>query len=42
MRAATVLDGDTLEVLHPERIRLPKERRNRKNGEAHIIFFHME
>jgi endonuclease YncB( thermonuclease family) len=44
----SVLDGDTLEVLHhhhPERIRLPqsqrysKERRNplnRKNGEAHI------
>ena len=46
---ASVLDGDTLEVLHnqhPERIRLPqsqrhpKERRdplNRKNGEAHIL-----
>jgi hypothetical protein len=45
----SVLDGDTLEVLHnhhPERIRLPqsqrhpKERRdplNRKNGEAHIL-----
>jgi hypothetical protein len=37
MRAATVLDGDTLEVLHPERIRLPNEWRNRKNGKAHIL-----
>ena len=48
----SVLDGDTLEVLHtrhPERIRLPqsqrhsKERRNplnRKNGEAHILACH--
>ena len=48
----SILDGDTLEVLHnqrPERIRLPqsqrhpKERRlplNRKNGEAHILACH--
>jgi len=45
----SVLDGDTLEVLHnrhPERIRLPQSQRhpkeqrdplNRKNGEAHIL-----
>jgi len=36
----SILDGDTIEVLHPERIHLPKERRdplNRKNAVAHNL-----
>jgi len=49
---ASVLDGDTFEVLHnqhPELIRLPQSQRhpkehrdplNRKNGEAHILACH--
>ncbi len=51
-QVVSVLDGDTLEVLHnlrPERIRLPQSQRhpeerrdplNRKNGEAHILACH--